>query len=164
MPEDQHPAPQPGDGRVGEHLIEAMSARWDAQFGPARVTLSELYTEIARRDQRITELTAALTGLIDTYDQGVWRGKTNWDAAWATARNALGWPQPDPDLDPAELRITFYDPPDATCIDSPGRGVSILHVPSGWGSSCHTERSQLQNKARALDALRARVATWRNTE
>lgn len=128
------------------------------------VTFAELHDEIARRDQRITELTTALTALIDTYDQGVWRGKTNWDAAWAAARTVLDAPQPEPDLDPADLRITFYDPPDATCIDSFGRGVSILHVPSGWGSSCHTERSQLQNKARALDALRARVAVWRNTE
>ena len=67
------------------------------------VTYAELYAEIARRDQRITELTATLAELLNTYDRGIWRGKTNWDTAWANARIALGltdrhpgWTQPSP--------------------------------------------------------------------
>lgn len=117
--------------------------------------------EPARQDMR-----AALAAVVAWWDAGDEPGAVRIAprAMWDNARTALGWPQPDPALDPADLRITFYDPPDATCIDSPGRGVSILHVPSGWGTSCHSERSQLQNKAQALRALRARVAVWRNTE
>lgn len=129
------------------------------------VTFAELHGEIARRDQRITELFGALTALVMWWDAGDEPGAVRIAprAIWDNARNALGWPQPDPDLDLADLRITYYDPSGASVIDPPGRGVSILHIPSGWGTTCHSERSQLQNKAQALKALKARVAVWRNT-
>jgi hypothetical protein len=123
-----------------------------------------LELQVKRQRARVDLLTAALAAVVTWWDAGDEPGAVRIAprSMWDNARTALGWPQPDPALDPADLRITFYDPPDATCIDSPGRGVSILHVPSGWGSSCHSERSQLQNKARALRALRVRVATWRD--
>jgi hypothetical protein len=129
------------------------------------VTFAELHGEIARRDQQITELFGALSALVMWWDAGNEPGAVRIAprVIWDNARNALGWPSPIPDLDAADLRIALYDPPDATCIDSPGRGVTITHIPSGWSSSCHSERSQLQNKRLALEVLKARVAVWRHT-
>lgn len=124
------------------------------------------YAAIDQPEPARPDMRAALAAVVAWWDAGDEPGAVRIAprAMWDNARTALGWPQPDPALDPADLRITFYDPPDANGFDAAGWGVSILHVPSGWGTSCHSERSQLQNKAQALRALRARVAVWRNTE
>lgn len=150
--------------RIARAVLDAAAV--EPAPGARPVTFAELHGEIARRDERIDELFDALTAVVAWWDAGDEPGAVRIAprAMWDNARTALGWPQPDPALDPADLRITFYDPPDANGFDAAGRGVSILHVPSGWGTSCHSERSQLQNKAQALRALRARVAVWRNTE
>lgn len=67
----------------------------------------------------------------------------------------------EPEIDERELRIDVYRGGVgvgwATTAWPPDSVVVITHLPTGLRAQCHTEKSQLQNKAKALEELREKI-------